>query len=78
MAKELAISGLLVTLAGVLILFRYGMPYRVETKGEISIICEQTDEDEVKLDGRYRALGYFGLALAIVGTALQVAGAVYA
>lgn len=78
MAKALAIIGLVTALGGVLILFRYGMPYHVESKGVVLLALEQTDHNEIKLEKRYRALGYVGLALVVTGTALQVAGVIHA
>jgi hypothetical protein len=51
------ILGLVLTLVGILILFRYGMPYRVRTGGAIHIIAEETDEAEIKKDWWY---GFFG------------------
>lgn len=78
MAKILSIIGLLVALAGVLVLFRYGMPYRVETRGQSRLILEGTDHDEIALDVRYRKIGHLGLALAVLGTLLQIAGAAIA
>jgi hypothetical protein len=34
----LNIAGLVITMAGVLLLFRYGMPYRVRTDGQSALI----------------------------------------
>lgn len=68
----LNILGLLANAAGVVILFRYGMPYRVALdEGEI-IITENVAPDQRALDGRYRKLGYLGLALILLGTGLQI------
>jgi hypothetical protein len=77
-AKELAIAGLIAALVGLLLMFRYGMPFHVEGKGHVHLVTGMIDQDELKLEQRYRALGYVGLAFAIIGTALQVAGVIYA
>ena len=40
----LSVLGLVLSLIGVVILFRYGMPYRVETGGAIPLAIEGEDE----------------------------------
>jgi len=67
----LAIGGIAMNLSGVLLLFRYGMPFRVETRGESSLLLEETDYDAILVEGRYRILGYLGLLLIVTGSALQ-------
>ena len=57
-------------------LFRYGMPYRVETKGKGSVNLRETDQAEIQEDKRYRRRGYWGLAMVVAGTALQMAGVI--
>jgi len=76
LAKACAIAGLLLSLGGVLLLFRYGMPYRVETKGKGSINKRETDQAEIQEDKRYRRRGYWGLGMVVLGTALQIAGVI--
>ena len=72
MAKTLAVIGLLINLAGVILLFRYGMPYRVETKGRSYLLLEDDDAEAVRTEGFYRRRGLLGLALVVIGTGLQV------
>lgn len=67
------IAGLILVLVGVLLLFRYGMPYRVRTGGDQFIILEQKDQSDIETEKLYGALGWIGLALVILGTACQVA-----
>jgi hypothetical protein len=69
--KILNVIGLALSLAGILILFRYGMPFRTETGGHTFMVTTQSNPDEEKLDRRYRKLGYLGLGLALLGTILQ-------
>ena len=71
MSRGIALAGIILNLFGVLLLFRYGMPFRVETGGADYIIAEQTDFDAVKAERRYRLLGNIGLFLVVVGSALQ-------
>lgn len=67
--------GLALTLVGVLILFRWGMPFHVPTGGATSIITGQADVREIALERIYTIIGYVGLALLILGTALQMVAA---
>jgi hypothetical protein len=71
-----SISGLTLNLIGVLLLFIFGMPFRVETKGRILLALEQVDENEIKTERMFRVLGYVGFAAVIGGTVLQILGAV--
>lgn len=71
--KAINTIALVFNLAGVAILFRYGMPFHVPTAGAIPIITEQRDTAAVTLEGEYTLLGYVGLALLILGTILQLA-----
>ena len=68
-------GGLLVSLAGVLLLVWFLMPYRVRTRGEISLILAQKDPDEMVEEDRYVRLGHFGLVLVVLGTLAQIYGA---
>lgn len=70
-ATGLAVAGLAINLLGVILLFRYGMPYRVETKGNSYLLLNEVDQGAVRVEGLYRRLGQVGLALVILGTALQ-------
>ena len=70
--KLLGISGLIFDLVGVILLFRYGMPYRVSNpEGTSSLLLEGNDPDIVITDSHYTMLGTFGLVLIIAGTGLQ-------
>lgn len=65
--------GILLALAGVIVLFRYGMPYRVKTDGVTSIITEAIDQAEKDEDTRYDRYGRCGLLMIVFGTAMQIA-----
>lgn len=65
-------AGLVFTLAGVILLFRYGMPYRVASnEGEIRVTTS-VRSDTARLDRRYRCLGTCGLIAIVLGTGLQI------
>jgi hypothetical protein len=74
-ATILNIGGLLMNLAGVILLFRYGMPYRVRTEGVSYYVTEDVDKREVATERRYDSLGKLGLFLIVTGTAAQILGA---
>jgi hypothetical protein len=65
------VFGILLNLLGLLILFRYGMPFRVPTNGVNYIITETIDEAEKATDRKYEIIGYVGLLFAVAGTIMQ-------
>ncbi|TPK71576.1 hypothetical protein FJ527_26400 [Mesorhizobium sp. B2-4-18] len=67
------ILGLVLTLVGVVVLFRYGMPYKVRSGGMDLIGIEQTNQNEIALEKRYDLFGNCGLVCIIAGTILQIA-----
>jgi hypothetical protein len=71
-ARWLALSGLLFGLVGVIVLFRYGMPFHVPTNGAVALLTEHTDKADVALEHRYMIYGYVGLACLVIGTVLQM------
>jgi hypothetical protein len=73
--RLLSLSGLALNLVGVLILFRYGMPFHVPSGGAVHLILEKTDQAEIELERRYTLYGYVGLFLLIAGTNLQMVAA---
>jgi hypothetical protein len=76
--RVLNLTGLGLNLIGVLILFRYGMPFHVPSGGARRLLLEgEPDQDEIELERRYKLLGYIGLALLIAGTVLQMLAAWY-
>lgn len=66
------VIGLGLSLVGVLLLFRYGMPYRVELGGSDVYVSSKVDPKALMMEGVYRVLGFLGLACIVIGTALQV------
>jgi hypothetical protein len=74
-ASWYSIFGLAGALLGVLMLFRYGMPFRVASGGVTYLITESINESERDIDRRYTILGYVGLFFVTLGTLLQMYGA---
>jgi hypothetical protein len=70
--QALNICGLLANATGVIILFRFAMPYRISSEGGDIITTENVADTEIRNDKVYRWLGYLGLALVIGGTFLQM------
>lgn len=65
--------GLVMTMIGVLLLFRFGMPFRLSSSGGDYIVTESSS-DPWWLDWLYWALGIIGLCAVLLGTLFQVAG----
>jgi hypothetical protein len=66
-AAYLNIAGVLVTLLGLLLLFR-GMSYGAKIEGEIGMVLRKKNEAELKVEKRYRFLEWIGLMLVVLGT----------
>ena len=69
------IVGLLLSLSGVVLLFKYGMPYRTRTGGANYYVASETDEEAKAAEARFDKLGLLGLALLVLGTIFQIVGA---
>jgi hypothetical protein len=70
--QVMAVWGLSLNLIGVLILFRYGMPYRIETGGQSALLLEEDDLEAIAAERVYRRLGFLGICLVVIGTGLQI------
>lgn len=64
--------GLLLALAGVLLLFRYGMPYQVRRGGASYLVLEGVDQQQIKLERRYDRFAWLGLIFIVVATVCQI------
>jgi hypothetical protein len=63
-------------IAGLLLLFRYGMPFRIESGGHDTVVVGAANPvEEERLDRRYKRFGYLGLMLTIAGGICQILGA---
>jgi hypothetical protein len=76
MPATFSIIGLVLNLIGVIILFRYGMPYRVRTGGAQYLLLERKDEGAKVLEVEYDNFGLLGLGAVLIGTAFQIIGSV--
>ena len=53
-AADFSIAGLVLNLIGVILLFRYGMPYRVEVKGYSLLLEADPSDDDFGIGCRLR------------------------
>ena len=73
MATYLSIAGLVLNLLGVIVLFLFGMPFRLRTDGKSNVtVMRASWQDDIEKDRLYTGLGWCGLVLIIVGTGLQI------
>jgi hypothetical protein len=75
-ATAFNVAGLIANLVVVILLFRYGMPFRVRTGGFSSYVTENSDPKEVRAERWYDVLGGVGLVLIVLGTIAQIVGAI--
>jgi hypothetical protein len=64
--------GLILDIAGVVLVWRFGLPPRVNRGGASYFMLEETDQDELKREARYDRLSRAGLGLVVVGFAIQL------
>jgi hypothetical protein len=73
MSKALNVFGLLLNLAGVVLLFLFGMPFRIAISGKaVTWTTSSIDLEVKKLDDLFSVLGWIGLLAIVLGTLLQV------
>jgi hypothetical protein len=77
MNAALNVAGLLMNLARVVLLFRYGMPYRVRTGGNELRFTAATDQEAINAERLYGRLGFMGLVLIVLGTTAQVIATIW-
>jgi hypothetical protein len=66
------VFGLVLSLIGILLLFVFGMPFRVRSRGYSYELREEVDEQGLRLDAIFGALGWLGLILVVCGTLAQI------
>jgi hypothetical protein len=72
----LTVLGLAFDVVGVVLIYLYGLPPRVNPQGQIFLISEQADPAEVEKARRYHFRAHAGLALILAGFVLQLLGTV--
>jgi len=72
---DVSTLGLLLNLVGVIILFLFGMPFRIASSGKaLTWTMSNIDLQTKKLDDLNSVLGWIGLAAIVLGTLLQILG----
>jgi hypothetical protein len=71
-SRVLTVIGLLASLGGVIILFRWGMPFRAPSGGYTTLAGGPASPAVVKIESIYAICGWVGLCLLILGAALQI------
>jgi len=67
MATVVNSLGLILDIAGALLLLRFGLPPRIDPEGHIHLILEQIDESEIALGRRYLRWSKIAVVLLILG-----------
>lgn len=49
--------------AGTVLIYLYGVPRQIDTKGSIYLVCEEQDSQEIDKIKRFKFLGNLGLLL---------------
>jgi hypothetical protein len=65
-ANAFNIIGLLMNLAGIFLLFVFGMPFSVRRGSRLVRLLEQPDSQAVRAEGWYEMFGWLGLALIVL------------
>ena len=71
LVEWISIVGLITNFVGVILLFRYGMPYRLRAGGG-SIVLTRETPGATREEIRYDRWGWIALALIILGTLAQI------
>jgi hypothetical protein len=58
--------GLLMNLAGIFLLFVFGMPFRARTGSRLVKLLEQPNPQAIRAEGWYDMFGWLGLALIVL------------
>ena len=66
------IIGLILSLAGAILIFFFGLSPMISESGAVHLITEQVDEGEIKRAKKYKVISRVGLILLIVGFLLQL------
>jgi hypothetical protein len=64
--------GLVFDIAGVVLLFKFGLPEEISRTGSSALLIEERDETEVRRARLYDRLGGLGLGLLILGFVVQL------
>ena len=66
-------AGLILDIIGALLIWRFGLPEKIDRDGDMNIACEQIDKTEKTKAKKHDCLAHIGVILLIVGFVLQLA-----
>ena len=69
--------GLALDIAGVVLLFKFGLPESIDRRGHSHLILPQIDEEEKAKGKRYDRWARVGLLLLILGFSFQLLGSYF-
>ena len=64
--------GLLLDIAGALLLIKFGIPPKLDREGRVNLVLSQTDEKQVRKAKLYDRWSTLAIVLIILGFALQL------
>jgi len=70
--EQLNSIGLVLDIVGAIILFKYGIPEKIDKDGNVHLLLEDVDEDEIKKAKKYKLYSRIGIMLLIIGFSLQL------
>lgn len=70
--KSINSLGLILEVVGVLLLFKFGLPSKIDIEGQTFIVSGGIDEKEKIKAKRYKTRSYIALTLLIFGFLLQI------
>jgi hypothetical protein len=71
METILPLTGLALDIAGVILLFFFGLPPSIDRTGAVRYAAPRKDENEIRKGRIYDSLGRAGLLLILIGFTLQ-------
>lgn len=75
MTSILTAIGLTLNIIGTLLIWKFGLPAPISRTGDVHLILEHSDQNEVKQAKTYDRLSLFGVLLLLLGFLLQLVGA---
>ena len=66
--------GLLLDVAGAVIIYRFGLPENIDRSGTKYIVGVEVDEAEIAMAKFYDRMSFVGISLLVIGFSLQALG----
>ena len=65
-------TGLVFDIIGALLIWKFGLPKRINRDGHIYLILETVDDEEIKLAKKFDFWSGVGIGLLVIGFTLQI------